>query len=101
MPGIVQAALLRRERWSDPTYLARIIFCELITGQEDEPTGFGISTSIGDNEYPITVVDCSAQRVYVVEEEELIDGRLPENAMANRPSYTFEEYATRPVPAIR
>ncbi len=43
---ILAAALDRgRSRWDDTAYLIRIIFCEMISGENaDETTGFGIST---------------------------------------------------------
>jgi hypothetical protein len=45
-PGMVRQALKRgEERWGDPSYLARIIFCEMVRGSEMELTGFGISSS--------------------------------------------------------
>lgn len=42
LPSIVQRALAKKERWNDESYLARIIFCEMIKKAEDEFTGFGI-----------------------------------------------------------
>lgn len=43
-PGVVRDALKRGEdRWDDAPYLARIIFCEMVKGNEMETTGFGIS----------------------------------------------------------
>lgn len=66
LPRTLQAALRRGEdRWDDTPYLARIIFCEMITGSEGETTGFGISTSLQDNEYPLLVVDTANQQVRV------------------------------------
>jgi hypothetical protein len=64
LPKIVHDALARRQRWDDATYLARIIFCTMIKGQEAGESGFGISTEIGDNEYPVLVVDCQNQEVF-------------------------------------
>jgi hypothetical protein len=64
---IVAQALTRgQERWDDPTYLARIIFCDLVKGFERTLTGFGISTSIGDNEgnRKVLTVDTKTQTVY-------------------------------------
>ncbi len=69
-PEIVRAALTRGEdRWSDAPYLARVVFCEMVKGSEGGTTGFGISTKIGDNEYPIIVVDCDTQEIYAEAEE--------------------------------
>lgn len=76
---VVARALARQERWDDPPYLARIIFCELVKGDESGATGFGISTSIGANEHPIVVVDVPGQRVMTVTENRLVDYRLPDS----------------------
>ena len=44
LPDILKKSLKRgRERWQDSSYLARIIFCDMVEGQEKEITGFGIS----------------------------------------------------------
>ena len=60
---ILRRALAKRWRWSDPSYLARIIFAEMTRGSEQDETGFGISTVMGDNSHPILVVDCKKQEV--------------------------------------
>lgn len=45
-PQTLQKALRRgKDRWTDNGYLARIIFCDLVSGYEDELTGFGIYAS--------------------------------------------------------
>jgi len=63
MPAIAQRALQRRQRWDDASYLARIVFCEMINGHEKEETGFGISTGLTDNERPICILDIDNQMV--------------------------------------
>ena len=56
LPGIIQAALKRsRERWDDGQYLARILFCEMIRGDINGLTGYGISSRIGDSGTDIEV----------------------------------------------
>lgn len=60
---ILRRALRKRWRWDDPTYLARIIFCELVKGSEADETGYGIGLSICDNEHPIPKVFLNEQRV--------------------------------------
>lgn len=65
----LQAALKRRARWNDHSYLTRIIFDQMTDGSHGEETGFGISASITDNEYPLLVVDVDAQRVIVEDED--------------------------------
>tara|TARA_B100000929_G_scaffold171085_1_gene135544 strand:+ start:280 stop:696 length:417 start_codon:yes stop_codon:yes gene_type:complete len=54
--GILADALAKGGRWSDPSYLTRIIFQEMI-GDNDTTTSFGISVGQpDDNEYPIPLV---------------------------------------------
>lgn len=56
-----------RQRWNDPAYLARIIFCEMIRDCGENligTTGFGISQELRDNDYPILIVDTDRQLVY-------------------------------------
>lgn len=87
-PAKVQAALAKRSRWDDPSYLARIVFCEFIKGVEDEESGFGISTRIEDNEHPIIVVNCNTQRVEFEAdpERDWIKGHLIDK------SFSFEDF---------
>lgn len=74
-----------RARWGDEAYLARIIFNRMTRDDPDGETGYGISTSIQDNEHPILVVDAEAEAVSVLREYQLLDyepGKFP--------SITFE-----------
>lgn len=65
-------------RWGDDSYLNRIIFCHAIPeGQFRDETGYGISTRMQDNEYPILVVDLEHKSVFVIQEDELKDGQVP------------------------
>lgn len=66
MPAVVQAALKKRKRWNDGQYLARIIFCEMLKNSNDEDTGYGISSSIYDNNNPIILIDVDSQTVSLV-----------------------------------
>jgi hypothetical protein len=63
--AVVHQALAKRWRWNDPAYLARIIFDVMTEGQSGNETGFGISTSIQDNEYSIPVVNTDTQTVTI------------------------------------
>jgi hypothetical protein len=82
--GILKRTLARRERWDDPAYLTRMIFCEMVKGHEQDATGFGITTSIVDNEHTILGVNCEAQEVTF------------EDEMGNVKSHvTFEQFVTR------
>ncbi|MEE8241509.1 MAG: hypothetical protein V3R16_09600 [Nitrospirales bacterium] len=59
----LRRALAKRWRWGDPSYLARIVFEEMIKGNEGTENSFGISTSMGDNEHLILTVDCDKKEV--------------------------------------
>jgi len=60
LPKILARALDRgRDRWTDESYLARIIFSEMIKEEIEDTTGFGISTYRGDYEYSDLVVNCA------------------------------------------
>lgn len=45
LPVTVRMALARKQRWHDAPYLARIIFSEMVKGDIDGETGFGISSA--------------------------------------------------------
>lgn len=93
---IAQRALARRQRWGDASYLARIVFCEMIADSDDlkGETGYAISTSIGDNEHPIVVIDCEKRVVHLIGEEMINDGRLTNRITAKEvtQTWTFEEF---------
>jgi hypothetical protein len=58
--------MARRVRWEDAEYLTRIIFCEMVKGNETAETGFGIGLSKhGDSNNPLIVVDVATQTVKV------------------------------------
>lgn len=65
LPATLQRALARGQRWDDDAYLTRIIFCEMVKGQEDGETGYGISATLGDGDDRILIVDPRKQEVYV------------------------------------
>lgn len=64
LPATLKAGLDKGEsRWDDPSYLARVIF-QAIISDDDEVTGYGISTMLCDNDsYPLLVVDVRRQVV--------------------------------------
>ncbi len=67
---ILKGALLRgKERWDDPSYLARIIFCELIGEDQEGVTGYGISPYLTDNEHPLLIVDVRNKLVWLEDKE--------------------------------
>ena len=66
LPDVLQKALVRgRDRWRDPVYLARVIFCEMVRGDELSITGFGISPRAQDGRHRMIVVDVDAQEVRI------------------------------------
>jgi hypothetical protein len=67
LPEILKTALDKKWRWTDTSYLTRIIFCEMVKGDEASETGFGISTQLGDNGHPYLVVDTERQVVVEVD----------------------------------
>ena len=60
--NIVRDTLALRERWTDAPYLARMLF-DKMTGGRVGSTGYGISTYLCDNEYPVIVLDPETQTV--------------------------------------
>ena len=92
MKDIVRGALSRHWRWKDGAYLARIVFCELVTGLEHEEHGFGISTYICDNSHPLLIVDVDRQEVYEREPSDL-------SAAGGINNLSFEEFCDgKPMP---
>lgn len=66
LPAIVQKALARQQRWSDASYLTRIIFCTMLgedTASLTGETGFGISHTVGDGSDRVVTVNVEAQTV--------------------------------------
>ena len=90
LPQLVQEALAREERWTDSSYLARIVFSAMVKDDIDGETGYGISSVLGDNSYPVIVLDCSAGKVLYVSEQNA------RNKLIDKPlrSWSFQEYIT-------
>lgn len=66
LPIVLQSALERgKGRWDDPSYLNRIIFCEMIKDDVLGETGFGICLQEQDNEHPLIYVDHDENRVQI------------------------------------
>lgn len=64
LPEVLRKAMTRgQQRWDDSSYLARIIFCDMVEGEERELTGFGISVTPPDGRDRIIDVDIAAQTV--------------------------------------
>lgn len=91
LPDTLANSLGRTQRWNDGPYLTRIIFCDMIAGDENSMTGYGISASLGDNSYPILVVDPSKQLVRMVREGYERSRSGPEGLLG---SWSFTEFAS-------
>jgi len=83
LPGILQTALKRNARWTDSSYLCRIIF-QTMVGDDRGETGYGIGASRPDNEYPYLVVDCKEQEIRAERESD-----LPRTVLKK---WSFEEF---------
>ena len=92
-PEMLRQALARKARWDDESYLTRIIFDRMTEGQHGEETGFGIWPAIGDNEYPLLIVDVDTQRVYLEAEEGPLGVSMDGYG---RGDYSFATYAALP-----
>ena len=73
MPQKLQNALIRgKERWNDESYLARIIFSDLIKGEEMDITGYGIAPYEMDPNYPTIIVNLTNNTVDNIPFDEFI-----------------------------
>ena len=52
---VIKSLKRGKDRWYDSAYLARIIFSDMIEGQEKELSGFGISTEYNNEEFYIII----------------------------------------------
>lgn len=88
LPEIVASALDRgRGRWNDPSYLARIIFSEMIVGDVLGETGYGISSQPTDTGDGFRVVHVNVRSGFVSLEQAGKETR----------AFSFDKFvATRP-----
>lgn len=57
LPHTVATAIAREERWNQVEYLARIIFSEMIRGDIEGETGYGIGNHQHGDVYRVATVD--------------------------------------------
>ena len=57
------------DRWTDESYLTRIVFSTMVKDDVDGETGFGISTYLTDNEHDIIMLDPGTQTVTIGEKK--------------------------------
>lgn len=109
LPNRLQQALARRWRWSDESYLTKIIFGHAVAPDSwRQECNYGISCRLQDNEYAILVVDIPGQRVFTMPEDKLDEGKVPAGYKPTKRTkpfsfssstveggpWTFEEYST-------
>ena len=91
LPIILQNALKKFPgRWEDPSYMARIIFCEMIKDCVGGETGYGISVSISDNEHNILLVNVFDQSISEIDENSV--GNTLGNKYKVIKTWSFKEY---------
>jgi len=61
----VRKPLQRRQRWTDPEYLARIVFSQMTCEHVDSDLGFGICTSRHGDIDVLVTLNCAKQTVTV------------------------------------
>lgn len=86
LPAMLHEAISRRVRWDDEQYLSRIIFDAMTDQCQGDETGFGITTRVWDNSYPILVVDPNKQTIYTSENQ-------PSFEVAKGQTFSFTEFA--------
>jgi len=65
LPEIVRRALARRERWDDPEYLTRIIFCGMVKPDFDGELGYGIGTERHGDAWRQVKINCKRKTIKV------------------------------------
>lgn len=95
LPLAVQDALRKKARWTDESYLTRIIFCQMLkrgySSREDaleDTASFGIGLTMPDSEYPILVLDIATQRIGFSPEPKSYKDQPP----TPKVSWSFEEF---------
>ena len=74
-----QALIRGKERWEDESYLARIVFCEMVKDDIEDLTGYGIAPYEVDNEHPLVTVDTKLQTVNGIPFEDYIKNPIKED----------------------
>lgn len=89
--GVLRRALAKKSGWEDPSYLARIIFQEMLNG-DTGTTGYGIGLQAADDvEHPILVVDCDTRTVIAMPIGWVHDSNVKPKPLGR---WTFEEFVT-------
>ena len=83
--GVVGSSSGNNGRWEDESYLARIVFCQMLKEEGasfEDLTGFGIAPYEVDNEHPLVVVDTKAQTVNGIPFADYVKNPIPEDEYA-------------------
>jgi hypothetical protein len=87
--SVLKTALAKGQaRWNDGSYLARVIFCEMVKDDKGV-TGFGISTAIGDGSHPLLCVNMAENKVRLRESENDHNSKVTKE-------WTFEQFIADP-----
>jgi hypothetical protein len=70
LPMAVHDAIVKKWRWDDPEYLARIIFEEMIKGDEGGETGYGIGSNKHGDVWRVVYVNCNTQTIKIVDHDD-------------------------------
>ena len=62
----VQRALAKRWRWTDPEYLARIVFCEMCREEPLAELGYGIGRGQHGDVHRVVEIECKEQTVTII-----------------------------------
>lgn len=93
LPEALKAGLEKgRDRWTDAQYLARVLFQQML-GSDTGTTGYGITATLGDNSYPLLIVDVPRQVIVEYPED-----TYREKGFAELPDYhgsPFAKYSGR------
>ena len=92
----VRDAIMRQERWSDPHYLAAIIFREMIKGDLNGATSFGIDAELHGDTRLLVTVDCSQQTIKIERYTMMENTFLESNSLPKKTEeYSFKEFTSQ------
>jgi hypothetical protein len=97
-PEMLRAALkadMAQRRWSDESYLLRILVDQVFKDVRDSETGGGIGTTRTRGEYPVIVVDAARRQVGFAEEGRE-NNRSSWQAMVSYEDFVAQERADYP-----
>jgi hypothetical protein len=92
LPQTLHAALSKRWRWNDESYLARIVLDTMTGRGHGQETGYGISIRMPDNEYDVLYL--LGERIYRVPEAHYTEHGFTK--LDDLPSISFADYIAKP-----